>query len=374
MKNDQKSNQNPERLFKAIAQNDLTQIKLLIEAGVNVNLPLICSTTHLKQSPLEVAIAYRNIEIVKMLLAAGAYLHGFLLDIALNIALDENSSELLEAVIAANIDVNLRFGEDEDTALMVAASAGAINIVKLLVEAGSNINLTNRLGRFALLLAAYGGWLEVYEFLRPLTIKELVDEAEKSLSSGLIYRQRTNDRLLDNFITSAISGDIKSLLVALKDGVDINAFDATGCTALYHASGLGRVEIVRILIEAKAFLEIGCEHDRQTPLIRAAGELAGSNSKYAGSNSKYFDEMTQLEVIRLLIEAGANVNACASDGWTALMGAANAGNSEAVKMLLLAQADVNVGQDSGDTALFLAKSLGHVEIVELLKDAGAKDN
>jgi hypothetical protein len=76
--------------------------------------------------------------------------------------------------------------------------------------------------------------------------------------------------------------------------------------------------------------------------------------------------------VRLLIEAGADVNGDYEDGYTALMIAAEWNQPEITKILLEAGADVNAVSDNGWTALRVASALGHNEVAELLKQAGAQ--
>jgi ankyrin repeat protein len=79
------------------------------------------------------------------------------------------------------------------------------------------------------------------------------------------------------------------------------------------------------------------------------------------------------DVVRVLLEHGADVNARTQDGRTALMGAAfsESGRPVTVKLLLDRGADPNA--KSGQlTALTLAKNRGAVEIVRMLTAAGAQ--
>ena len=56
-----------------------------------------------------------------------------------------------------------------------------------------------------------------------------------------------------------------------------------------------------------------------------------------------------------------------------MMAAAYMGHTEIVKVLIYAGADVNAKKKSGKTALMCAESKSHTEIVEILKQAGAKE-
>ena len=78
--------------------------------------------------------------------------------------------------------------------------------------------------------------------------------------------------------------------------------------------------------------------------------------------------------MKLLIEAGADVNMADTDGKTALMKAATIGNWECVELLIKTVADVNITDRSGETALMKAATIGSLECAELLMEAGADVN
>ena len=59
--------------------------------------------------------------------------------------------------------------------------------------------------------------------------------------------------------------------------------------------------------------------------------------------------------------------------WTALLRAAGGGYTQTVKVLLAAGADVNARDGSGKSVLWFAENGGHIEIVEVLKEAGAEE-
>jgi len=79
-------------------------------------------------------------------------------------------------------------------------------------------------------------------------------------------------------------------------------------------------------------------------------------------------------IVRMLLEAGANVKAARNGGITALITAAASGYKEIVSMLLENGSRVDEENDKGATALGWASAQGHNAIVQLLMDRGANIN
>ena len=117
---------------------------------------------------------------------------------------------------------------------------------------------------------------------------------------------------------------------------------------------------VRELLEKGVDVNYQRENDGWTALIRA--------SYFSYSNN------FRIDIIRLLIEYGANVNLQDKDGYTALVFASYNGHTEAVKLLLANGADPDLQDNNRRTALMYASHNGHIEIVKLLLAAGAKVN
>jgi uncharacterized protein len=120
------------------------------------------------------------------------------------------------------------------------------------------------------------------------------------------------------------------------------------------AVDLGEVDVVRRLIELGA--NVNARHGASVPLINAAG-------------------LGHCEIVDLLLNAGADVNAAwdsgEDTGHTALMEAASKGDPEIVRKLLAAGADPKAVTGNGETSLFSASLRGNAEIMELLLEEGS---
>ncbi len=100
-----------------------------------------------------------------------------------------------------------------------------------------------------------------------------------------------------------------------------------------------------------------------TPYLTAAAEMNLLQATKDG----------ETEIVKALIESGADVKAKNKYGETALIVAAAWGHSEIVQIFLRAGADVNAQGEDGDTAMLKAITEGHTEIVKMLREAGSPE-
>jgi ankyrin repeat protein len=158
-------------------------------------------------------------------------------------------------------------------------------------------------------------------------------------------------------------GEVMKVLVARR--VDVNRRGRNGKSPLVAAvSGLGvetdleqRLEVARILIAAGADVNARHPSSGSTPLFDAAG-MGPNHSE---------------RMIQLLLAHGADVRAVDRNGTPLLVAAAGRGDRTAVRLLLDRGADVNAA-DRGGTALSSAAYGGHLDVVALLLDRGADVN
>ena len=135
----------------------------------------------------------------------------------------------------------------------------------------------------------------------------------------------------------------------LKRGFDPNTPDTQGQPALIAAIRKPSPKVAEVLIRwPKTKLNVQNSHD-ETPLMMAA-----------------FDN--QLALARLLIEKGADVN---KPGWTPLHYAATKGHVEMMKLLLEMHAYIDAESPNGTTPLMMAAHYGTPHATKLLLDEGA---
>ena len=131
-----------DELLEAIRTNDINRVRELIAAGADVNFR---KQGVLGATPLIYAARIKNENIVRLLIDSGADING--VDAVGRTALHDNDDEnIVRILIDAGIDLNIRDNEGE-TALMNASFYCYLSIVKMLIEGGANIYITDKNGK-----------------------------------------------------------------------------------------------------------------------------------------------------------------------------------------------------------------------------------
>lgn len=159
-------------------------------------------------------------------------------------------------------------------------------------------------------------------------------------------------------------------------GAEIDANDDRGQTPLMVAAHGGHLGVVTLLMEKGANIRAKDRKGRTVLMYAASGEdvrVTCAEVQAGKAALECWDSGSTLDVIRLLIERGLDVNAKAENGYTPLMTAASVGIPAVVTLLIEKGADVNAKTKNGSTALTVASRRGHERIVELLKEHGAKE-
>jgi ankyrin repeat protein len=166
--------------------------------------------------------------------------------------------------------------------------------------------------------------------------------------AALILNSRSN---LDIFEATA-SGKAQAVSAALdRDPAQANAWSADGFTPLHFAAFFNQPAIARELVRRASDVAAASMNPMEvTPLHSAAAARA-------------------TEIVRMLVESGAPVNAKQHGGWTALHAAADNGDEEMIKILLQHGADRLARNDDGKTPAQIAQLKGHEKALQLLSTA-----
>jgi len=121
-----------------------------------------------------------------------------------------------------------------------------------------------------------------------------------------------------------------------------------GKTPLEWAARKGHTEVIKVLLNNKADVNVSRPTDGVTPLYIAA-------------------QNGHTEVVKLLLANKVDVNASMNEGATPLYIAAQNGHTEVVKLLLANKADVNASRANGERPIDAARRNQHLEIIQLLQ-------
>ena len=192
-------------------------------------------------------------------------------------------------------------------------------------------------------------------------------------------------------LAAAQQGDLAKAKKLLAAGAHVNARDPYGRTAVHVATHARQRELIRVLAQAGADLEL-LENDRYDAVTIAAvaddeetlrvllglGASAKlTTSRYDGTALIAAAHLGHDGVVKQLMAAGAPLDHVNNLHWTALIEAIVLGNGgprhqEVVRALLAAGASTRLTDREGNTPLALAKARGYSAMVSLLAQAGAK--
>ena len=364
-------------LVDAVRSGDRNTVLTMIAQGADVNAPEANGTT-----PLHYAVYNEDADLVERLIKAGA---------KVSVANDFGSTPMAEAAVVGNAaiikillkggaDVNSRNREGQ-TVLMAVARTGRIDAAKLLLDAGAGVNATEQWGGQSALM-----WAAAQK--QPAMVKLLIEHGADLDARGAVR-------------------DWQRRITAETRPKDM---DRGGYTALLYAAREGCVECARYLVEAGANINLP-DPNRETPLVLAlinmrfdtafylisAGadvdkwDLYGRTPLFAAVDMSTLprggrpdipssDETSALQVIKMLLDKGANPNiqlklrppfravildrgtdnAILTIGATPLLRASKAGdNPDAIQLLLAHGALVDLPNVLGITPLLTAAGMGH---------------
>ena len=335
-------------LMWAAAQSQPEQVKLLIKHGADVN-----ARSDVRQWPRKVTAEPR---------AQNRPSGGLT---PLLFAAREGCTECAQALVAAKADIDLA-DPDNISPLLMATLNARFDVAAYLIEAQANVNKWDTWGRAPLYSAVdYNTTPRGGRPDRPSLDKTTALEVvEKLLEAGANpnmqlklfppYRSLGQDRGGDSMLT-------------------------VGTTPLIRAAKSGDVAAIKLLLEHGALPDLPNSLGI-TPLMAAAG----SGSTTIDIRARFRNEQACVESARLLLAAGADVNAVRNNGQTALHGAALWGWNEFVQFLAGSGANLQIKDKDNITALDVALGKAgqtgrsanspepHKDTAELLQKLAAK--
>ena len=349
-------------------------VKLLINKGMDVNEPYQRTKSTITTALIEAAMVNGNIDVVKVLIDTGADINAvesYLNKTALLMAIEYSDNETIELLIKYKADIN-HIDNEGNAPIDIATRLNKTDIVNLLIKNGAPNDLTR---------AIKYGVTDQVEYL--LSKSKNIDALDSNGDTALALAIKENNVNLVKMIINKganiniisfinnYSDEYSPLMIAskngnkeivnllIKNGANVNLLNSSSMSALMtttydrHLITPEQIEVMKILIDAGANPNLSII-ENETTLDRVWGNDIAS---------------------KLLINNGADVNGIEIfSGFTKLMGAAYAGDDIMVKYLLNHGADHTFRDYEEDkTALMFAKDRGNNKVIKLLMDAGAKE-
>jgi ankyrin repeat protein len=364
-------------LIEAVKSGDREAAMALLAQRVDVNVMEADGTT-----ALHWAVQRNDLELVTRLIRAGAQVntkndYG---STPMSEAAIVASAPMLEALLEAGADVESP-NADGQTALMVVARTSQVDAARLLIRRGAKVNAVERWrGQTALMWAAAQG--------QPAMVKELVAQGadvnarstvnnwqrQVTAEPRAIYRPAGG---LTPLLYAAREGCVECARALADAGADLNLADPEGISPLLMAVINTRFDLAAFLI-GKGANPNQWDVWGRAPLY-AAVDL-NTIPRGGRPDRPSLDETSSLQVIEMLLDAGANPNArlrlappfrnigndrgldgMLTTGTTPLLRAAKALDAPAMRLLLAKGADLTIANSRGMTPTMAAAGLGSVD-------------
>lgn len=353
-------------IHEAVWRNDVFSVETLVQQGVDLEavvedctpLYLACLKGHREVAealikggckvngdcpPVFAAAGKGNLELVQLLLSQDANPSAFSAQhagcCALHIAAEKNYTEVVEELLKAGVDVNIRSGKQQLTPLISAACCGSMGAVELLVKEGADIDAQSSTGNTALMLAIDRGKIAVAH--------KLIE-----MGANLEIRGQKGWTALHNAASGGETG-YKDIAKALLDtGASVDALSETMLTPLHEAAGKSLHEIVKLLVDHGAN-------------VNARDKYSNTPLRMCASNAQSFASLeTFKNTVEILLAAEADINAGTTINTTSLHSVVKWGNHEAVQFMLDKGANPNIKTKKDELPIDFAKD---ERIVEILK-------
>ncbi|CAB1121042.1 unnamed protein product [Ectocarpus sp. CCAP 1310/34] len=331
-------------LHIAVSNEQAGVVDALVEAGADIDVQggETCET------PLHLATKLGSSEAVASLLKLEAdenKLNGDQYS-ALHLAAESGSAAIVHVLLATGAQPNLRGGEDGKTALDLAALGRHVEAATALVQHRASLNATDKLGRARVDARDQQG-------LTPLHSKshEWCAEAIATLMKHGAGGNHINADGESPLHLAVRRNDVPVATALLVGGANPNLDSQGGAfPPLYLATIMGYLDVLRVL------LQHGADVNRS--------RTAGATLLHTAANHK------DVGVVEALIAAGADLEAEDTNGGTPLHQALRSGSSEVVQVLLKHGADQTKRTSRNQGLLHEAAEGGSVSCVEALLAGG----
>jgi ankyrin repeat protein len=297
----------------------------------------------------------------------------------------DNDLTKLQALLKGGANPNVSDPRGGATPLMYAAAVGSAGAMTLLLDSGANANATNASGATALMWAATD--LEKVSLLlargadpkavsksgRTALMLAALTEGSADVVRMMLARG-ADVKAVDGFKSTVLhaaagGNDIETIRQVVDAGVDVNAVNVPGFTAIMVCASHNNLAAVRLLLAKGANVNV-VSGDGSFQKVKAGSIALGNWTPLLLAAP-----LGSTELVKTLLDAGANVNAADVRGMTPLMlaVATDRQNMDVIRMLIARGANVNAKSLAGETALDWAIKTGPKPAIDAIKAAGGME-
>jgi len=261
-------------------------------------------------------------------------------------AVKNQDAESVRALLKQHVDVNAPQA-DGTTALHWAAHWGDMETVDALLREGADATALNRYGATPLSEAVRIGGAPLIG---------------KLLKAGADPNTLVTSQAETVLMKASRDGNLDAVKVLLDHGAEVNAKENfRGQTAVMWAAAEGHADVVNLLAAHGADLNLR-SYDRDTTIPKmAAGTPAAPIARGGLTALLLAARQNEIETVKALLDAKADINAVDSDGNNALVLAILNGHYDLTQLLIDRGADVNLAAKNGRTALYSAVDMHDVD-------------
>jgi ankyrin repeat protein len=325
-------------LHKATDMGNEEMVTLLLQYGAQVN-----TEDERGMRPLHLATREGHLNIVRLLLLSCAEVYCTDLEglTPLDLAVTNGHVEVSKLLLDNGAPVEHR-GLDSWSALQRATRGGHEEVVALLLQCGANILTRDHRGQIPLHAAARSGNARVVALLL---------QTQPDLRKAQLWKRERKGSTPRDVAFFTAHFDIYKQLRAAEMELQ-NYCTVTGASKMAFAIESGKREKVRRLIADKPN-EIDVIIEGRQPALHLALQEQ------------------QHDIVRLLLDHGANINSIGYHGWTPLHITAAIGDLTLTNLCLSQGAHVAARTNTQQTVLHKACSSGNPKVAQVLLDAGA---
>jgi len=356
-------------LVAAIVDGDNRVVKSLLSQGVDVN-----STERDGTNALQWAVYHENAGMVSDLIQAGADVQAINREgmTPLALAAMAGNAEITEILLDAGAGVNTPMANGE-TPLMMAARTGDLDTMRIILDRGADINAMEPLrGTNALMWAAANS--------NPAAVKLLLANGADIAMNSATARPGRNP-----YLAPTARNRIRGFYQGIGQGGDFGAQEELEKSNL-------ELQVSREELIARLPRELVEDFEREDVQVGDFGETIepAPDKQWGGLTALHFAVREgDLDTVKALVEAGADVNQVSEFSWSPLLTARQNSFYRIGEYLLEKGANPNIANEGGWNPLYIATDnrnieggdyptrkpdMDHLAFIRLLLDNGADPN